>query len=133
MPASESTGLQVNFKTPAGTLINLYATDSADLSSKLEDIEGVASQIAALEGVLSAASVAGGISAPPSHQTAGNPPSRPSNGPSSPPPAAGAAPSCAHGPRQFKSGISKAGKPYKLWACPSSNRNDQCPPEWLRD
>lgn len=133
MPASDNTGLQVNFKTPSGTLINLYATDSADLASKLEDIEGVASQIAALEGVLTAASRASGISAPPSHQSAGNPPSRPSTPPSSAPAPSGAAPSCAHGPRQFKSGISKAGKPYKLWACPSFDRNDQCSPEWVRD
>lgn len=37
--------------------------------------------------------------------------------------------SCRHGARVFKEGVSKAGKPYKLWACPGP-RNDQCQPEW---
>lgn len=42
-------------------------------------------------------------------------------------------PACRHGARAFKSGTSKAGKPYKMWACPSSNRQDQCEPQWVRD
>jgi hypothetical protein len=134
MPAPENTGLQVNFKTPNGTLINIYAVDNAELSQKLEDIEGAAPQIAALEGVLSAASRASGITAPPSAQTPANPPSRPSTGPSSGGGlAGGAAPSCSHGPRVYKSGVSKAGKPFKLWACTSTNRNDQCSPQWVND
>ena len=47
---------------------------------------------------------------------------------------AGPGPSCVHGPRVFKSGTSKSsGKPYKMWACPSRDRNNQCDPEWVRD
>ncbi len=129
MPAPETTALQINFKTRAGTLINIYAVDEADLSAKLEQIESVSSQIGALEGVLNAASSASGISAPPSAQPTGSTFPRqaeaPSNAPSS------AAPSCVHGVRRFKEGISKAGKPYKMWACPSSDRNAQCSPEWV--
>ena len=132
MPAPESTQLQVNLKTPMGTLINIYATDEADLSAKLEQVEKVAPQIAALEGVFTAASNAAGIAAPPSRQTPGNPPSRPGNDPSSGSTPPGAAPSCAHGPRIYRSGVSKAGKPYKLWAC-TARGSEQCDPQWIRD
>lgn len=125
MAAPETTALQVNFKTRAGTLINLYAVDEADLSAKLEQIEGVAPQIAALEGVLNAVSAAGNISAPPSAQGAGNGASSPSGAPS------GAVPSCVHGPRIFKEGVSKAGNPYKMWACTNRDRDSQCKPEWV--
>lgn len=38
--------------------------------------------------------------------------------------------SCVHGARVFKSGTSKAGKPYSLWACVSMDRANQCKPEW---
>lgn len=133
MPAPDNTELQINLKTPMGTLVNIYATDEADLSAKLEQIEKVAPQIAALEGVLTAASHASGITAPPSRQTPGNHPSSPSNGPSSGPAPSGAAPTCQHGPRTYRSGVSKAGKPYKLWACTSPDRSSQCPPEWIKD
>lgn len=132
--SKENLGLQVNFKSRGGTLINLYASDIADLSVKLEEIESVAAQIGALEGVLNANSAASGISAPPSAQSGSEVPSRPAQGPPGGTQLSqGAAPSCAHGPRTFKSGISKAGKPYKLWACSSYDRNDQCQPEWVRD
>ena len=133
MPAPDNTAFQVNIKSPGGTLLNIYAVDAADLSQKLEELESHAAQIGAIESVFAAVSNAAPISAPPSHQPAGNPPSRPSNSPPSAPPAAGAAPSCAHGPRRYKQGVSKAGKPYKMWACPSSDRNNQCPPEWVND
>ena len=45
--------------------------------------------------------------------------------------ATGAAPSCPHGVKEYKSGVNKQGRPYKMWACPSRDRNNQCPPEWL--
>lgn len=40
------------------------------------------------------------------------------------------APTCPHGVREYKSGVSKQGKPYKMWACPETNRDAQCKPEW---
>ena len=45
--------------------------------------------------------------------------------------ATGPAPSCPHGVKEYKSGVGKTGKPYKMWACPSRDRNNQCPPEWV--
>lgn len=118
----EGTVLQANFKTRSGTLLNVYAANAAELSQLLEDLEGTAAQVAALEGVLGAVTAAAPISAPPSQQPKGTPVAQPGN--------AGAAPSCQHGPRIFREGVSKAGKPYKAWFCSSQDRNDQCKPEW---
>lgn len=47
----------------------------------------------------------------------------------------GANPTCAHGAMLWKEGISgpnskNPGTPYRMWACPSSNRADQCKPIW---
>jgi hypothetical protein len=43
------------------------------------------------------------------------------------------APTCMHGPRVYREGVSgKTGKPYKMWACPSDDRANQCQPEWVR-
>jgi hypothetical protein len=49
----------------------------------------------------------------------------------------GTTPTCAHGEMQWKEGISgpnskNPGTPYRMWACPSSNRNDQCKPVWVK-
>lgn len=47
----------------------------------------------------------------------------------------GSTPTCAHGEMAWKEGVSgpnskNPGTPYKMWACPSSNRADQCKPIW---
>ena len=42
-----------------------------------------------------------------------------------------AQPTCKHGYMEFKTGVSKAGKAYKCWSCPSKDRKDQCPPTWV--
>lgn len=40
---------------------------------------------------------------------------------------------CQHGEMVFRSGVSKSsGKPYKGFFCPSSDRNDQCKPQFIR-
>jgi hypothetical protein len=44
----------------------------------------------------------------------------------------GQAPSCPHGVRVYKAGVSSAGKPYKMWACQMPQGPDQCKPEWVK-
>jgi hypothetical protein len=45
----------------------------------------------------------------------------------------GAAPTCPHGQRVYKSGVSpKSGQPYKMWACPAPQGPEQCKPEWVK-
>lgn len=39
---------------------------------------------------------------------------------------------CDHGDMEWKSGISKAGNPYKGFFCPSNDRNDQCKPHFAK-
>lgn len=143
MGAQANTALQVNFKTPGGTLVNVYIPEGATAGAYLEAVEGVATQIAALEAVFAGVTHNPSTNPPAYPQSAGNPPSSPSQGapqsapwapaPTSPSPGVqGAAPSCVHGPRRYKEGVNKQGKPYKAWFCPSQDRNNQCPPEWVR-
>jgi len=39
---------------------------------------------------------------------------------------------CEHGEMRFRSGTSKAGKPYKAFFCTSQDRNDECKAQFLR-
>lgn len=41
------------------------------------------------------------------------------------------APSCNHGPMKFKSGVSKAGKPYKGYFCTAPYGQQQCKAQFL--
>ena len=116
MPASQDDRLQCNFKTPAGTLINLYAKDAAELSSLLEDLEGTAPQITAVEEMFRATAAAAPVTGPPSKQTA--------------PPSGSVVPSCGHGARVWKSGTGKKG-PWSAWMCPAPREDSsRCEPVW---
>lgn len=39
---------------------------------------------------------------------------------------------CSHGERQYKEGVSKAGKTYKAYFCSSQDKDAQCAPEWAK-
>lgn len=39
---------------------------------------------------------------------------------------------CAHGERDYKEGVSKAGKTYKGYFCTSGDKDNQCSPEWAK-
>ena len=133
----EGTVLQANFKTRQGTLLNVYASNAAELSQLLEELEATATQVAALEGVLGAVSAAAPVSAPPSQQPREEPygvnRKVPSGTPIAKPSGGGAAPTCQQGcgPKVYREGTSKAGKPYKAWFCSNPDRNAQCKPEWV--
>jgi hypothetical protein len=58
-------------------------------------------------------------------------PASPSRQAAGPPPGL-TAPYCQHGQRVYSAGTSKAGKPYKMWKCTSTDRASECPAEWLR-
>ena len=132
----EGTAFQANFKTRSGALLNVYAEDVESFSQRLEDLEGTAAQIAAIEGVLGAVSAAAPVAAPPSQQPrvdrkvpSGTPVAQPTGGGRP----AGAAPTCDQGcgPKVFKEGTGRTGKPYKAWFCSNPDRNAQCKPEWV--
>ena len=128
MAAPESTKFQVNFKTPDGTLINLYATSKEELEGLLT----AASDFSALITSTSQA-YAGAAPAAPVYNSAPAVASAPSAGgeetvndkdgniwvynhPS--------APECSRGKMVLKHGTAQAtGKPYKGWFDPAAGPN----------
>lgn len=106
--------------------IVVHATDAADALEQLND--KVLGELIARTKTVSAhfSGGSGNAGRPASPQSNSRPPQQQA------PASAGNAPGCDHGTRVYKSGVSKAGKPYKMWACPSGDRNDQCSPEWIR-
>ena len=112
--------MQVSFKTPRGSLINVRSLSVADLDIQIEAMAELADRILATEAAFSPAGV------PAALQGTAYP-----SAPSAPPagtPAPPNAPNCDHGqPAKYvKGGISKAGKPYSaFWACAQA-RDAQC-------
>ena len=124
MSAPESTAYQVNYKTPSGALLNIYASNAEELSEMLDAFEEIIPKIVAVEGLLvGAGNVAkSGAVAPPTQQTAAPAPSPAA------PPAQADGPLCDHGePMKFiPPGISKAGKPYRGFSVCARPREQQC-------
>jgi hypothetical protein len=132
---AEEWNLQVSYKTPAGDMINIRARTADELSVLLEGIEGYATQIASVQQRVVGAYNIAPLSTP--NTTASTPPPLSSIPPqasvapvtSAPPQGATAGPTCMHGARKYKSGISqKTGNPYAMWVCPQPQGMDQCKP-----
>ena len=119
MAASESTKFQVNYKLADGTLVNLYATDVRDLETGLTDLAMVSSLIAS-----TADSFRGNAAPAAVHNPA--PAVNRLDDRVNPPAAApaGNAPSCSHGPMNFKQGVGAKG-PWKGWMCSSPKGTPQ--------
>jgi hypothetical protein len=131
--------LQVSYKTPAGDMINIRANTADELSVLLEGIGDYSTQVAAVQRL-----VVGAYNAAPLGTTSSTVNTAPSTysaqpqvqAPSfTPPPSAitpsgTASPTCVHGARIFRQGVSKnTGKPYAFWACPTPQGTpDQCKP-----
>ncbi len=136
---NEDWKLQVSYKTPAGDMINVRAHTADELSVLLEGIGDYSAQVASVQRLIVGAynvaplgttgSTAGTTplqSSAPIQQAAasvGAPPSAVT-------PAGTASPTCIHGARIFRQGVSKtSGKPYAFWACPTPQGTpDQCKP-----
>ena len=129
--SEESWKLQVSFKTPVGSLINVRAATGAELGILLGDIsdEELSTQISAIEGKLGLAHTLAPLGITPSTPAQTPLASSPAG---SVPPASptSLAPTCVHGPRTFKSGVSKAGKPYQMWSCSQPKGATQCEAVW---
>ena len=135
---SEQWAFQVSPKLSDGTLINLRGDNPEQFQQVLawaqEHAGDIIATVAAFQAVNAVAPLAGNTSSVSVQQEAPTPQNN--GGWTATPPQQqtqqGAAPTCRHGQRVFKSGTSKAGKEYKLWACPSQNRQDQCEAVWIR-
>jgi hypothetical protein len=131
--------LQVSYKTPAGDMINVRAQTADELSVLLEGVGDYSTQIAAVQRLVVGAYTLAPLGTQP--LTQGTMPSTsyvPPQGqgplltppPSAITPSGSASPTCMHGARIFRSGMSaKTGKPYAFWACPTPQGTpDQCKP-----
>lgn len=130
---AEDWKLQVNYKLATGDLINIRANSADELSVLLEGIGDYATQIHATQKLLSQAGTLAPLSTTASTTSTTPPPF--STPPQAQAPSATAAapaqggPTCQHGPRKYKSGISsKTGNPYAMWVCPMPQGADQCKP-----
>jgi hypothetical protein len=137
--ANEDWKLQVSYKTPAGDMINIRANTADELSVLLEGVGDYSTQIASVQRLVVASYNAAPLGTPsstPSTVTSGSfAPTPPAAQSLTPPPSAvtpagTASPTCIHGARIFRQGVSKAsGKPYAFWACPTPQGTpDQCKP-----
>jgi hypothetical protein len=128
---AEEWKLQVNYKLATGDLINIRANSADELSVLLEGIGDYATQIHATQRLLSQAGTLAPLSTPSSTPSIAPPPSfvppQAAVAPVTAAPTTG--PTCAHGARKYKSGISsKTGNPYAMWVCPLPQGADQCKP-----
>jgi hypothetical protein len=115
--------LQVSYKTPSGDMINVRANTADELSVLLEGIGDYSPQIASVQKLLTGAYNVAPLSTPSST------PATTPKASSVPDQAKTASPTCIHGPRVFRSGISKkTGQPYAFWSCPQPQGADQCKP-----
>ena len=130
---AEDWKLQVNYKLPTGDLINIRANSADELSVLLEGIGDYSTQIHATQRMLASAGTLAPLSITASTTSTTPPPY--SVPPQAQAPSASAAapvqggPTCQHGPRKYKSGISsKTGNPYAMWVCPMPQGADQYKP-----
>lgn len=125
---NEDWKLQVSYKTPSGDMINIRANTPDELSVLLEGVGDYSTQIAATGQKIGLQYKLNPLST--SSSTTSTVPLD-SSTPSPVSPVSGtASPTCVHGPRIFRQGVSKTtGKPYAFWACPTPQGTpDQCKP-----
>ena len=123
MANNVDTKLQANFKMPNGDLINVYAVDQADFELQLTAVQDTVELIKAVSNSLLGRTTVTTQVDPWTVKEAVGVVADTLGGE--------VQPTCKHGYMEFKTGISKAGKPYKCWSCPSKDRKDQCPPTWV--
>lgn len=131
---AEDWKLQVNYKLATGDLINIRANSADELSVLLEGIGDYATQIHATQRQLQGAGTLAPLSITDSTTStmppfASAPPQAQAPSAMAPTTPQQGGPTCTHGPRKYKSGISsKTGNPYAMWVCPMPQGADQCKP-----
>jgi hypothetical protein len=130
---TENWKLQVSMKATNGDLINVRANTADELSVLLEGISDYSHQVAATSKAIAAAYTVLPLATGGSTQdTAPAPSFVPTQAqPQSATVGGMSTPTCVHGARIFRQGVSKTtGKPYAFWACPTPQGTpDQCKPQ----
>jgi hypothetical protein len=132
--ANEDWKLQVSYTIPNGPMINVRAQSADELSVLLEGTGDYSTQIAAVQLLIKAAFATAPLVTPPTtvgteQSTNFAPPQASAPSAMAPTTPVQGGPTCQHGPRKYKSGISsKTGNPYAMWVCPMPQGVDQCKP-----
>lgn len=131
---SDDFKLQVSFKTPGGTLVNVRANSPEELQALLIGTDGLATDVVAHEQKYSAVHNLAPLSTGPSTATPLAQDFSSQGFPSTPPvvaqPANAQGPTCMHGARKYLTG-SKNGKTWAGWMCPTpKDAPDKCSPVW---
>ena len=117
MAAPESTKFQVNFKSPDGTLINLYASNKEELESLLT----AAQDFSALIGSVSQSFGGAAPAAPVRNNFV---PAQPA--------VTGGANTCRHGEMVYREGVGAKG-PWKGYMCAApKGATDKCATIWVK-
>lgn len=130
---SNDVALQANFKTPGGALLNVYGKTADEFEFNLKAFNALLDLVSATEVAVNGAKPSAVAQVQASlGATVINDPTVAAPPAPAPAVANAGAPACRHGGMVFKEGTSKAGKPYKMWSCTSTNRQEQCDPQWVR-
>jgi hypothetical protein len=125
MAAPESTKFQVNFKSPDGTLINLYAANKEELEALLTAAQDFSALIASVSQSFSGAAPAAPVHTNPTPRQFAK-----TFAPETPVPTDGHV--CRHGAMSYREGTGAKG-PWKGWMCAApKGATDKCPTIWVR-
>ena len=118
MAASQDTALQINYKLPDGTLVNVYAQNQQHLEDLLTSVSDLSTLITATAASLGANTTPAGNMAYAKKALGAEQVS--------------ADKQCVHGAMTLKTGTSAKG-PWKAWMCPApKGASDKCEPIWVR-
>lgn len=121
MAAPENTKLQVNFKAPDGTLVNLYAANKEELEALLTAAQDFAPLIGSVSQSFSGARPAAAVHNPAPAVNALDDRVNPPSGNV-----------CKHGPMAFREGVGAKG-PWKGYMCSApKGATDKCQTIWVR-
>lgn len=129
--------LQANFKTPAGSLFNIYGQTPEQFEWHLKAFTALIGDLLAAESAVNGAapSALATVQATfPQAQvvttTATQPQYQQPAAPAAAPTATGGSPACRHGAMVW---VAPANKPWKGWFCPQpKDATDKCPPQFAK-
>ena len=128
MAAPESTKFQVNFKSPDGTLINLYAANKEELEALLTAAQDFSALIGSVSQSFGGAAAPAPVRASQFSRPA--PVLNPLDDRSNPP--TGSANACRHGEMTYREGVGAKG-PWKRYMCAApKGAVDKCATIWVK-
>ena len=121
MAAPETTKFQVNYKLADGTLLNIYATNQAELEASLTSLSDLSTLISTTASALGATASSGSAAISYAKKALGA--TAVSDTPN---------PDCKHGAMAFRSGVGQKG-PWKGWMCAApKGAPDKCDTVWVK-